>query len=62
MTTKTAKKEPVFTPAEIEEKRKKMVEETLGIKPVGIEPEGYVYNGPETTEAILKYAKEKKKK
>lgn len=54
MATKTAKKEQIFTRAQLAEKKRKLYEELYEIKPVDVDAKGYLYDGIESMKAIQK--------
>ena len=55
MALRTKKKETVFTNAEIADRRKELLEKDLGIQPISISEDGYLYDGKQTLEALKKY-------
>ncbi|MBK8399451.1 MAG: hypothetical protein IPL26_29945 [Leptospiraceae bacterium] len=58
MATKTKpKQETIFTKKEVEERLVTLIKNDLGIDPVSVDEEGYLYDGNEALDKLIEKAK-----
>ncbi len=47
------KKKAIFTKAEVEDKRLALIRDNLGISPISVDQEGYIYDGKEVLDKLI---------